>query len=148
MLGVAAVATLMLSSCVGIGQDEGGDSAAGEDGEDWSMFYQDFVDLNEDGGWVEFDDQLELGSPEVYYEDLYDSDLDQEAAFVYGMVTEPEATVHEPDGSESGVNSVTDEPVVYLYLYNDDAGHWQLYDLVFHTLDDIQDELGEPGLTG
>lgn len=45
------------------------------DGEDWSMFYQDFVDLYEDGGWVEFDGQLELGSPEVYYEDLYDSDL-------------------------------------------------------------------------
>lgn len=118
------------------------------DGEDWSMFYQDFVDLYEDGGWVEFDGQQELGSPEVYYEDLYDSDLDQEAAFVYGMVTEPEATVHEPDGSESGVNSVTDEPVVYLYLYNDDAGHWQLYDLVFDTLDDIQDDLGEPDLTG
>lgn len=118
------------------------------DGEDWSVFYEDFVSVYEEGGWIEFDGQLELGNAEVYYEDLYDADLDEEAAFVSGLVTEPEATVHQPDGGQSDVDNVVDEPVVYLYQYNDDAGHWQLYDLAFDTLDDIQEDLGEPDLTG
>lgn len=136
-----------LTYAMATGDAEAIQSMEHPDGEDWSVFYTDFVDLYSQDGWMEFEGEVELDDPEVHYEDLYDPDLDEEVAFVFGYVDEPEATIYEADGEEANFDDVTDEPVTYIYFYNDEAGHWVLYDLIFDDLSELEDELGDPDYT-
>src|SRR5699024_7661345 len=107
-----------------------------------------FTDSYAQGEYIELHGESHIDDVAVYFDAIENDD----AAMVYGTITEAGWDTYDSSGElVSEQEGSADQPMIHAFIYNEDAGHWQLAEYYPGEGDDLLEELGisdtEPDLT-